>query len=50
MIEENEFLEYAKVYDELLQTPRKFVQQQLMAGNDVILEIDIWSSSGQGTI
>jgi guanylate kinase len=41
MIEENEFLEYAKVYDNYYGTPRKFVQQQLMAGNDVILEIDI---------
>ena len=41
MIEENEFLEYAKVYDNYYGTPRKFVQQQLMEGRDVILEIDI---------
>jgi guanylate kinase len=41
MIEENEFLEYASVYDNYYGTPRKYVQHQLMAGHDVILEIDI---------
>ena len=41
MIEKNEFLEYACVYDNYYGTPRKYVQQQLMAGHDVILEIDI---------
>ena len=41
MIEENEFLEYARVYDNYYGTPRKYVQQHLMAGQDVILEIDI---------
>jgi guanylate kinase len=41
MIEENEFLEYACVYDNYYGTPRRYVQQQLMAGHDVILEIDI---------
>lgn len=41
MIENNDFLEYAKVYDNYYGTPRKYVQQQLMEGRDVILEIDI---------
>lgn len=41
MIKNNEFLEYACVYDNYYGTPRKYVQQQLMAGHDVILEIDI---------
>ncbi|NLC43032.1 MAG: guanylate kinase [Clostridiales bacterium] len=41
MIEENEFLEYAQVYDNYYGTPRKYVQQQLKEGRDVILEIDI---------
>ncbi len=41
MIEENDFLEYAQVYDNYYGTPRKYVQQQLMEGRDVILEIDI---------
>ena len=41
MIEENEFLEYAKVYDNYYGTPRRFVQEKLMEGKDVILEIDI---------
>jgi guanylate kinase len=41
MIEKNDFLEYAKVYDNYYGTPRKYVQQMLMEGKDVILEIDI---------
>ncbi|HHU78799.1 MAG: guanylate kinase [Caldicoprobacterales bacterium] len=41
MIERNEFLEYAKVYDNYYGTPRRYVQQKLMEGRDVILEIDI---------
>jgi len=41
MIENGEFLEYAKVYDNYYGTSRKFVQQQLLSGKDVILEIDI---------
>ena len=41
MIEENEFLEYAQVYDNYYGTPRRYVQKHLLAGQDVILEIDI---------
>ena len=41
MIENNDFLEYAKVYDNYYGTPRKYVQQKLLEGRDVILEIDI---------
>lgn len=41
MIEENDFLEYAKVYDNYYGTPRKYVQNHLLSGKDVILEIDI---------
>lgn len=41
MLEENEFLEYACVYGNYYGTPRKYVQQKLLEGKDVILEIDI---------
>lgn len=41
MIENNDFLEYAKVYDNYYGTPRKYVQEKLSTGKDVILEIDI---------
>ena len=41
MIEEGGFLEYAKVYGNYYGTPKSFVKENLMAGRDVILEIDI---------
>lgn len=41
MIEKNEFLEYAKVYDNYYGTPRSYVEERLNTGKDVILEIDI---------
>lgn len=41
MIESNEFLEYAVVYDHLYGTPTKNVRKHLLDGHDVILEIDI---------
>ncbi|MDO6354152.1 MULTISPECIES: guanylate kinase [unclassified Caloramator] len=41
MIEKNEFLEYATVYGNYYGTPRKYVEEELKKGNDVILEIDI---------
>ena len=41
MIEENAFLEYAQVFDNYYGTPRSFVEQQLCAGKDVLLEIDV---------
>lgn len=37
----DEFLEYAKVYGNFYGTPKKEVFKQLESGNDVILEIDI---------
>jgi len=40
-IEENGFLEYAKVYGEYYGTPRAKVMQYLEEGKDVVLEIDI---------
>ncbi|NLT94991.1 MAG: guanylate kinase [Clostridia bacterium] len=40
MIEENGFLEWARVYDNYYGTPRKFVEETLSAGKDCILEID----------
>lgn len=40
-IEENGFLEYAKVYGEYYGTPRSKVMQYLEEGKDVVLEIDI---------
>ena len=44
MIEADEFLEWAHVYSNYYGTPRKFVEEQLDLGKDVILEIDIQGS------
>ena len=41
MIEEGEFLEHAQVYDNFYGTPKKFVMDELLAGRNVLLEIDI---------
>lgn len=41
MVQEDEFLEYAKVYDNYYGTPKKYVIENLENGNDVLLEIDI---------
>ncbi len=40
-INNDEFLEYAKVYGNYYGTPKREVFKQLKAGNDIILEIDI---------
>ena len=41
MIAQEELLEYAEVYGNYYGTPRKFVMEQLEAGKDILLEIDI---------
>ena len=41
MIEENEFLEYACYVGNYYGTPKKYVEEQLSEGRDVILEIEI---------
>lgn len=41
MIESNELIEYAQVYDSYYGTPKQYVKDKLLGGNDVILEIDI---------
>lgn len=41
MIAKEELLEYAEVYGNYYGTPRKFVMEQLEAGKDILLEIDI---------
>ncbi|PSJ31359.1 guanylate kinase [Peptostreptococcus russellii] len=41
MIKEEEFLEYAKIYDNYYGTPRKAIFDELDKGNDVILEIEM---------
>lgn len=41
MIDDGEFLEYAEVYGNYYGTPKSYVRDRLMAGRDVILEIDI---------
>lgn len=41
MIEKNEFVEYACYVGNYYGTPKKYVQEQLEAGKDVILEIEI---------
>ncbi|MGI6484980.1 MAG: guanylate kinase [Tepidanaerobacteraceae bacterium] len=44
-IERDEFLEWAKVYNNYYGTPKDFVEGQLNAGKDVILEIDVQGAS-----
>lgn len=41
MIEDDQLLEYAQVYDYFYGTPRNYVMEKLEQGQDVILEIDI---------
>ncbi len=41
MIADDELLEYAEVYGNYYGTPRRYVEEQLEAGKDVLLEIDI---------
>lgn len=41
MIENDEFWEFAEVYDNLYGTPKKYVLEHINNGNDVLLEIDI---------
>lgn len=41
MVEQGEFLECAKVYDNMYGTPKEFVKRNLAGGFDVVLEIDI---------
>ncbi|MGV8146480.1 MAG: guanylate kinase [Alkaliphilus sp.] len=41
MKDNNEFLEYAKVYGNYYGTPRQFVMDNINRGDDVLLEIDI---------
>lgn len=41
MIEKHELIEWAKYVDNYYGTPRKYVEQQLAAGKNVILEIEI---------
>ena len=46
MIDDNEFLEYAEVFDNFYGTARSSVLAQLASGKDVILEID-WQGAQQ---
>jgi len=46
MLEENAFLEHARVFDNYYGTSRQWVQQTLDQGLDVILEID-WQGAAQ---
>lgn len=41
MIESNDFIEYAQVYDNYYGTPKKYVMDKLEEGKNVILEIDV---------
>ncbi len=46
MIDNDEFLEHAEVFDNFYGTSRQSLQQQLASGHDVILEID-WQGARQ---
>lgn len=41
MINQNEFIEYAQVFDNFYGTPKSYVKGEMEKGKDVILEIDI---------
>jgi len=41
MIDNNEFIEYAKVYDDFKGIPRKQIDSALASGKDVILRLDV---------
>ena len=41
MISEHAFIEYARYVDNYYGTPKKYVEDQLAAGKDVILEIEV---------
>ncbi len=41
MIEENKFIEWAQVHDNLYGTPADFVNEHIKKGQDVILDIDV---------
>ena len=41
MIADDELIEYAKYVDNYYETPKAYVEEQLVAGKDVILEIEI---------
>lgn len=41
LIQQDRFIEWAKVYSHMYGTPREFVLKNLEQGNDVLLEIDI---------
>ncbi len=41
LIDYNGFIEWAQYVDNYYGTPRKFVEQEMAAGNDVILEIEV---------
>ena len=46
MIAQNEFIEYAKVFDNYYGTPRQQIEERLMQGKDVVLDID-WQGAAQ---
>ena len=49
MIDKDELVEYAKYVDNYYGTPRKFVEDCLNRGKDVILEIEIQEISGKSS-
>ena len=46
MVEDGEFLEHAKVFGNYYGTSRQHIQEQLLLGKDVVLEID-WQGARQ---
>ncbi|MCW8852263.1 MAG: guanylate kinase, partial [Gammaproteobacteria bacterium] len=46
MVEDSEFIEYATVFGNMYGTSRQHIQEQLLKGKDVILEID-WQGARQ---
>ena len=46
MVKDGEFLEYAKVFDNMYGTPKGFVYDEINAGKDVVFDID-WQGARQ---
>ena len=47
MIAKDELIEYARYVDNYYGTPRVYVEEQLEAGKDVVLEIECGSAEGK---
>lgn len=50
LIDYNGFIEWAQYVENYYGTPRKFVEDEMAKGHDVILEIEVWCHECPGTV